>query len=105
MELGPGYAAAATVATCDTERAALADDMIDVHGAGAAAVARENARTAALAGQGAQAKSWIAVLGLIQSRLRASNARAHLMNPYQMTRILSTAFGADIERDGIRDGR
>lgn len=44
----------------------LARDMIEVHGTGAAAVARENARAAALAGQVTQAKSWIRVLGIIQ---------------------------------------
>jgi hypothetical protein len=44
----------------------LSHDMIDVHGTKAAAVARDNARAAALAGQTAQAKSWISVLGLIQ---------------------------------------
>lgn len=46
----------------------LARDMIDVHGSKAAAVARENARTAALAGRGMQARSWIRVLGIIQRR-------------------------------------
>jgi hypothetical protein len=46
----------------------LARDMIDVHGAEAATVARGNARAAALAGQAAQAKSWIKVLGIIQRR-------------------------------------
>jgi hypothetical protein len=46
----------------------LARDMIDVHGREAAAVARENARAAALAGQAAQAKYWIRVLGIIQRR-------------------------------------
>jgi hypothetical protein len=46
----------------------LAHDMIEVHGSGAATVARENARTAALAGQATQAKSWIRVLGIIQRR-------------------------------------
>jgi hypothetical protein len=51
----------------------LADDMIDVHGAEAAIVARENARTAALAGQGTRARSWIQVLGIIQRR-QASRA-------------------------------
>jgi hypothetical protein len=35
----------------------LARDMIDVHGTKAAAVARGNARAAALAGQAAQAES------------------------------------------------
>ena len=44
----------------------LARDIIDVHGAQAAIIARENARGAALAGQPAQAKSWIRVLGNIQ---------------------------------------
>ena len=44
----------------------LARDMIDVHGTEAAAVARENARSAALAGQAMQAKSWLGVLGIIQ---------------------------------------
>lgn len=41
-------------------------DMIEVNGTGAAAMARENARTAALAGQGMQARNWIRVLGIIQ---------------------------------------
>lgn len=45
---------------------ALARDMIAVHGSEAAVVARSNARSAALAGQGTQAKSWIRVLGIIQ---------------------------------------
>ena len=40
--------------------------MIDVHGAAAATVARENARSAALAGQMAQARRWLRVVGLIQ---------------------------------------
>ncbi len=44
----------------------LARDMIDVHGTEAAAVARGNARTAALAGEPSRAKSWIRVLGIIQ---------------------------------------
>ena len=44
----------------------LARDMIDVHDGEAATVARENARSAALAGQAMQAKSWIGVLGIIQ---------------------------------------
>ena len=47
----------------------LAHDMIEVHGAEAAAVARANARTAALAAQMAQAKSWIRILGIIQRHL------------------------------------
>jgi len=44
----------------------LARNMIDVHGAEAAALARANARGAALAGQPTRAKSWIRVLGIIQ---------------------------------------
>ena len=50
----------------DPDQELLALDMIDVHGAEAAPVARGNARGAALAGQPAQAKSWITVLGIIQ---------------------------------------
>ncbi|HYU11376.1 MAG TPA: hypothetical protein VEK82_02295 [Stellaceae bacterium] len=44
----------------------LARDLIAVHGNEAASVARGNARTAALAGQPALAKSWIRVLSIIQ---------------------------------------
>lgn len=44
----------------------LARDMIDVHGAAAAIVARENLRAAALAGQRLQARNWIRVLEIIQ---------------------------------------
>lgn len=44
----------------------LARDMIEVHGAEAAIVARGNARTAALAGQKPRARSWIRVLEIIQ---------------------------------------
>ena len=47
---------------------ALVGDIIEVHGREAATVVRENARSAALAGQAAQAKSWIRVLGIIQRR-------------------------------------
>jgi len=54
----------------------LACDMIDVHGAEAATLARENARGAALAGQPAQAKSWIRVLGIIQRRQANGPGRA-----------------------------
>ena len=49
-----------------TDEQVLARDMIDVHGAQAASVARDNARSAALAGQTPRARSWIRVLGLIQ---------------------------------------
>jgi hypothetical protein len=51
---------------CIDEEHALARDMIDVHGKQAAVVARDNARTAALAGQRPQARGWIRVLGIIQ---------------------------------------
>ncbi len=54
--------------TSGSEEELLARDMIDVHGAQAATVARENARAAALAGQAVQAKSWLSVLGAIQRR-------------------------------------
>jgi hypothetical protein len=50
----------------------LARDMIEVHGTEAASVARDNARTAALAGQATQAKSWIRVLGIIQRQQAAA---------------------------------
>jgi hypothetical protein len=52
----------------------LARDMIEVHGLEAAAVARENARAAALAGRVTQAKAWISVLELIQ-RQQAARVR------------------------------
>jgi hypothetical protein len=42
--------------------------IIDVHGDGAATVARDNAKSAALAGQAVQAKSWIKVLSIIQQQ-------------------------------------
>lgn len=60
---------------CDHRDRTLARDMIDVHGMEAATVARENARSAARAGQAAQAKSWIRVLGIIQ-RQQAGKASA-----------------------------
>jgi hypothetical protein len=46
----------------------LARDMIEVHGAEAAIVARDNVRAAALAGQRPQARHWIRVLEIIQRR-------------------------------------
>jgi hypothetical protein len=54
----------------------LSRDMIDVHGTKAAAVARGQCRTAALAGQATQAKSWIRVLGVIQRQLTGGIATA-----------------------------
>lgn len=50
---------------CSREQA-LAHDMIEVHGAEAATVARNNARSAALAARLPEAKSWIRLVALIQ---------------------------------------
>jgi hypothetical protein len=50
----------------------LAHDMIEVHGAEAATVARDNARAAALGRQPQRAKSWIKVLDLIQRQQSAA---------------------------------
>jgi len=58
----------------------LARDMVDVHGLKAAAVARDNARAAALAGQREAAKFWIRVLGLIQQRDTDMEERAVAQN-------------------------
>ena len=58
----------ATGAADGTDEQSLARDMIDVLGTEAAAVARDNARTAALAGRRPQATFWLRVLGLIQQR-------------------------------------
>jgi hypothetical protein len=55
-----------TVITDGVDEPSLARDMIEVHGAEAATVARNNARAAALGGQALRAKSWIKVLGMIQ---------------------------------------
>jgi hypothetical protein len=52
----------------------LACDMIAVHGIDAPAVARGNARSAALAGQDVRAKSWVRVLAIIQRRQKATNS-------------------------------
>jgi hypothetical protein len=54
--------------TDEIDEDTLAHDMIEVHGAEASTVARDNARAAALAGQVVRAKSWIRVLGFIQRR-------------------------------------
>jgi hypothetical protein len=54
--------------TIDPDESALATSMVEVHGAEAAAVARGNARGAALAGAPMQARSWIRVLSIIQRR-------------------------------------
>lgn len=50
----------------DPENRKLAREIIDVHGDGAADVARDNARTAALAGHAPQAKVWLKIVALIQ---------------------------------------
>ena len=90
----------------------LARNMIDVHGAEAAAIARGNARSAALAGQATQAKSWIAVLGIIQQYL-AGNAPSPLplrgvpndntsKEEQQMRRGLYRIHGSDGRSDEVR---
>ena len=58
--------------TSASDEQCIARDMIAVHGTEAAAVARSNARAAALAGQRAGAQAWIRVLGIIQLRHTAS---------------------------------
>ena len=73
-EAGPGTPRIAEYSSMDGVRMmingrddeTLARDMMEVHGMEAATVARTNARAAALAGQVAQAKSWIRLLGIIQ---------------------------------------
>jgi hypothetical protein len=57
-----------TVIADGADDLALARDMIEVHGAEAATVARDNASAAALSGQALRAKSWIRVLGMIQQQ-------------------------------------
>jgi hypothetical protein len=64
--------AAAVETTDPAADAQLARDMIAVHGIEAPTVARGNARSAALAGQGLRAKFWIGVLAIIQQRQRAT---------------------------------
>ena len=44
----------------------LASALIAVHGGNAAGVARENARSAAVAGQADRAKAWLRVVAVIQ---------------------------------------
>ena len=50
---------------------ALAHDIIDAHGSGAAELARENPRTAILSGRIAQAKPWLKVLAMFQGQQAA----------------------------------
>jgi hypothetical protein len=52
----------------DDERAR---DLVEVYGLGAAAVARDKARTAACAGRLAEGRNWLQLVDLIQRRLRA----------------------------------
>jgi selenophosphate synthase len=57
---------------------ALARDMIDVHGPGAAGVARENARAAAVVGRAVDARKWLGVVDIIQRRIARSADEAAL---------------------------
>jgi hypothetical protein len=59
----------------------LARDMIDVHGADAAGVARENAREAACSGRPNEARTWIRVVDLIQRRARRDDAAVASVDP------------------------
>jgi hypothetical protein len=54
------------------QRVDLARDMIEVHGPGAAQVARENARAAAVGGQALEARRWLRTLDIIQQLARSS---------------------------------
>jgi len=58
-----------------SEEQILARDMIEVHGDEAAAIARGNARQAAIAGQAIKARSWIRVVAAIQRRQSAARAQ------------------------------
>ncbi len=58
--------AATAAASGAAGEVSLARDMIAVHGSEAGVVARDNARVAALGGEGSRAKFWIRVLGIIQ---------------------------------------
>ena len=71
----PLYTIIDTIMADEAAEQALARDIIAVHGSAAAPVVRQNARAAALAGQPAQAKSWIAVLGSIQRQQAAKAVR------------------------------
>jgi hypothetical protein len=54
----------------------LARDMLDVHGAAAAGVARDNALAAARAGQFIEGRKWLRLVELIQRRTRQGSAGA-----------------------------
>ena len=62
--------AAESLDLADAAMQSLASEMIEVHGAGAAAIARENARLAAVAARLPQAKRWLRVLDQIQQQHR-----------------------------------
>jgi hypothetical protein len=66
----------------DPDEELLARNMIDVHGDEAATIVRANARSAAVAGQPGQAKSWIRVLGIIQ---RSQALESTSRNPLRPT--------------------
>ena len=65
----------------------LARNMVDVHGAEAATIVRANARGAAVAGQPAQAKSWIRVLGIIQ--------RHQTLRPWRVCPLIAAKLNED----------
>jgi hypothetical protein len=60
---------AASPAEWERKSNELAGDMIGVHGAGAAGVARGNARAAALAGRVVEARNWLQLVDTIQRRM------------------------------------
>jgi hypothetical protein len=68
----PDAAALERAARADDEF--LARDMIEVHGTEAAAVARDNARSAAMGGQGERAKAWMRIVGVIQRHQAGSTS-------------------------------
>ena len=90
----PGRKAASLDAAIDEVRViadgadepSLARGMIEVRGAQATAIARDNARTAALGGQALRAKFWIRVLGMIQRQQTARLRRSgRLATPHSST--------------------
>jgi hypothetical protein len=65
-----------TVTVDGDDELLLAHNMIDVRGVSAAGVARDNVRSAALAGQRPQARHWLRVLGMIQ-QIQAEKLATH----------------------------
>jgi hypothetical protein len=65
-----------TVTVDGDDEQLLARDMIDIHGASAAGVARDNVRAAALAGQRPQTRHWMRVFGMIQ-QIQTGKLAAH----------------------------